>query len=182
LVIFPSLDLFRTFSNDGIITIKPDLNMFKQGHFDSYQNFSLILNYDIVTYGNQLFGVLFFWIPRSLWINKPIGSGSFLADKLNFSFNNVSVNYFAEGYINFGFIGIILFIILISFFTAKADDLFWKNFKYNFRGNFDLIYLISLGFIFFILRGDLMSSVAYFIGYLTAINLIFKLIHFNDNE
>lgn len=182
LVIFPSLDLFRTFSSDGRITFKPDFEMFKQGHFDCYQNFSLILNFDIVTYGKQLFGVLFFWIPRTFWTSKPIGSGSFLAEQLDFSFSNVSANYFAEGYINFGFIGIILFTILISFFTAKADNLFWKNFKHNFRSNFDLIYLISLGFIFFILRGDLLSSIAYFIGYLSALKLILILVNFNSKN
>jgi hypothetical protein len=181
MIIFPSLDVYRSFSSDSILLFKLDLDMFKQGHFDTYQNFALILNYEIITYGNQFLGVLFFWIPRTVWSTKPMGSGSFLAERLDFSFTNVSANFFAEGFINFGLLGIFLFIILISFVTARADGIFWKNFKQAFESTRDLIYLISLGFIFFILRGDLLSSIAYFIGFLTAVYLV-SIVTFSKNK
>lgn len=86
--------------------------MFKEGHFDSYQSILSVLNSEIITYGNQLLGVLLFWVPRSIWSNKPIGSGAFMAEITNLDFSNISMNYFAEGYINFGVFGMFLFLLV----------------------------------------------------------------------
>jgi hypothetical protein len=121
---------------------------------------------------------LFFWIPRSFWPTKPIGSGAFLAEEQGFFFTNVSCNYFAEGYINFGIIGIFIFIIVLSFVTAKLDKMYW-TICVNSRNNyFNVIYCVLLGMIFFMLRGDLMSSFAYSIGFLFSIWLVYKVASF----
>lgn len=166
LVIFPFLNNFRTLTSDSTIKFKVDTSMFISGHFDSYQNFALVVSNDIITWGRQLLGVLFFWIPRSIWPNKPIGSGAYLAEELGFSFTNVSCNFFAEGYINFGFIGVILFVFLLSYITALLDGLYWNDaINNNNKVRFiDVIYYTMIGMIFFILRGDLMSSFAYLMG------------------
>ncbi len=176
LVVFPFLDIFRGFSDDA--EIKPELNfdMFLQGHFDSYQNFALIVSSNIITYGKQLLGVLFFWMPRSIWHDKPIGSGAFAAEKMNFVFDNVSANYFAEGYINFGLIGIILFVIILAFITARLDVIYWKYVGHIKNNYFTVLYAISLGFLFFILRGDLLSSVAYTFGFVFSALLVYKVL------
>lgn len=177
LLIFPFLNNFRNFSEDTKIKFGLDFQMFTTGDFDSYQNFALIVSNNIITYGKQLFGVLFFWIPRTLWPSKPIGSGAFLADKLNLIFNNISANYFAEGYINFGFLGIFVFLIIITYFTAKFDKIYWSkivNTKSNF---FTIIYMICLGMLFFILRGDLLSSFAYTFGFIISSVFVYKLLN-----
>lgn len=178
LVIFPSLDLFRTFSDSTEIAPKLEFDMFEKGHFDSYQNFAIILSNNIITYGYQLLGVLFFWIPRTFWPYKPVGSGTYIAEKLNFSFDNVSANFFAEGYINFGYFGIFLFVLFMAFVTARADNFFWKDNKQQYNSLKSLIYLVSIGFIFFVLRGDLLSSVAYFIGFISSLCFVYKIINF----
>lgn len=173
LIIFPFLDNFRYFTGNTL-QFGLNFNMFLEGHFDSYQNLVLIVSENIVTWGRQLLGVLFFWIPRTLWANKPIGSGGLLANDQGFIFNNVSCNYFAEGYINFGYLGIIIFIIIISFLTAKYDKIYWTVILNNTQNNFSIIYFVLLGMFFFILRGDLLSSFAYTIGFLISIWLTFK--------
>jgi hypothetical protein len=174
LVLFPFLDKFRNISATSEIDLDLNFKMFTEAHFDSYNNFGLIVTEDIVTYGRQLLGVLLFWLPRVFWQDKPIGSGAFLADKLNFSFSNVSANFFAEGYINFGLIGIILFLIALAFFTARMDKLYWSV-LFNQRNNFfKVIYLIILGMLFLVLRGDLMSSFAFTCGFMLAIFVVFK--------
>jgi len=69
----------------------------------------------------------------------------------------------AEGYINFGIIGILLFAFILSLISKITDN--W--YKYN-----DLRLFFSLFVCFhmvFMLRGDLMSSFAYLIGILLAI-------------
>lgn len=175
LIVFPFLNNFRNFSGSEL-TIGFDFEMFLQGHFDSYQNFAIIVSDNMVTWGRQLMGVILFWIPRSVWPNKPIGSGAFLADEQGFIFSNVSCNFFAEGYINFSFIGILLFIILLSFSTARLDKMYWTvsaKDKYNY---FNVIYYVLIGMLFFMLRGDLMSSFAYTIGFLFSIWLVNKVV------
>ena len=176
LVVFPFLDIFRAFSDDANVEVGLNFDMFLEGHFDSYQNFALIVSHNIVTYGRQLLGVIFFWMPRSIWHDKPIGSGAFAAEELNFTFENVSANYFAEGYINFGLIGVFLFLILLAYATARLDSLYWKyaaNRKYNY---FSVLYTISLGFLFFILRGDLLSSTAYAFGFVFSALFVYKIL------
>ncbi len=173
LLVFPFLENFRNYSGNSI-QLGFNFDMFLQGHFDSYQNFALVVSDNIVTWGRQILGVIFFWIPRSAWPNKPIGSGAFIAEQQGFIFSNVSCNYFAEGFINFGYIGIFLFIIILSFATAKLDKMYWTISVYNKNTYFNVIYYVLIGMLFFILRGDLMSSFAYTIGFLFSIWLVYK--------
>lgn len=176
LFIFPFLNIFRNYDSNKKIELGLDFKMFTEPHFDSYQNFALIFSNDIITYGQQLFGVFLFWVPRSFWINKPLGSGAFTANKLNFFFDNVAINYFAEGYINFGIFGVLLFLIFLAFATAKLDKIYWTN-ELSLNNNFfRVLYMISLGMLFFILRGDLMSSFAYFLGFLISGLLVLKFV------
>lgn len=179
LIIFPFLNNFRYFKSFNKVEFGLDFGMFHEGHFDSYHNFALIVNENIITYGNQLLGVFFFWLPRSLWSNKPIGSGEYLAEVLNFSYTNVSANFFAEGFINFGFIGVIAFLILLTYFSSQIDKLIWSSNDNIFPANFlRIIYFISLGMSFFMLRGDLMSSFAYTVGFVCSTIFVFKVVNF----
>lgn len=178
LIIFPFLNNFRYYNIDNKITLGFDFDMFIQGHFDSYQNFALIVSENIITYGRQLFGVLFFWIPRSIWPNKPIGSGAYTAEKGGFYFENVSCNYFAEGYINFGFVGILFFLIFLAYVTARLDKYYWEVIVKENNSYFHVIYLVLIGVLFFILRGDLMSSFAFTVGFLVSIWIVYKVAGF----
>ena len=66
LIVFPFLNQFRYWGENDI-TIGLNFEMFLAGHFDSFQMFMRVIKEDIVTYGRQLLGVLFFFFPRSLW-------------------------------------------------------------------------------------------------------------------
>jgi len=66
LFIFPMLDYFRNFSNFSAVKFGFDFKMFDTGHFDNYQNFSLIVSHDEVTWGKQLLGVIFFLGTKSI--------------------------------------------------------------------------------------------------------------------
>lgn len=179
LIVFPFLDNFRNFSGSSKIHLGLNFDMFNQGHFDCYQNFTLVVMGDLITFGRQLLGVFLFWIPRSVWPDKPIGSGAFIAETEGFYFSNVSCSYFAEGYINFGFLGILVFTILLAYITARLDRYYWDFVSRKKDNYFRVIYLLMIGMLFFILRGDLMSSFAYTIGFLTAIVLVYKVANLN---
>jgi len=176
LVLFPFLNNFRNLSADQEFTFGLDLKMFQEGHFDSYQNFALMIGEGLITWGGQLLGVILFWMPRTVWPSKPIGSGAHLAEELGLDFANISANFFAEGFINFGYLGIILFLLAIAFITAKFDKMYWEHaFKSN-KSFIKVIYYIFLGMLFFMLRGDLLSSFAYTTGFAFAGFLVYKVI------
>ncbi|WP_312390638.1 O-antigen polymerase [Chryseobacterium sp.] len=175
LFVFPALNYFRDFTKLSKIKFGLDFEMFNSGHFDSFQNFSLIVSHSDITWGRQLLGVIFFWVPRVFWPNKPEGSGTYLAKQLRFSFDNISANFFAEGYVNFGIFGIFLFTVIISYVTAYADKLYWNQF-HNKRNFIKIAYFITLGMFFFMLRGDLLSSFAYTMGFLLSFYTIYKLL------
>ena len=176
-VIFPFLDLFRyTYDEDSIekATFDPT-EMFSTLNFDSYTSFAFVFEHEIVTDGYQLLGPLLFWFPRSLWPDKPEGSGHFVSDKFTLfegGFSNISMNYLGEGYINFGIIGVFLFIILLALFAKKMDSVFWGKYKGETNNAFAPYYLYLLGMLTFVLRGDLMSGTAYTVAAVVAVVIV----------
>lgn len=158
-IVFPFLDNFRHF--DGTIDFRLNLSYLDSMHLDASQIFMATIKTDTITFGEQLMGALLFFIPRSIWLTKPVGSGHFLVTSNNGFFTNVSMPFFAEGYINFGYVGILVFTILIAFICAKFDKYYWSNDKQQVKSGY---YLLSIGAIFFLMRGDLMSSFSYTLG------------------
>lgn len=184
LIVFPFLDNFR-YVNDGDISgLKLSYNMFEEGHFDTYSSLMRVMKFDIVTYGRQLLGIIFVWVPRSLWSNKPIGSGAFISERLDLNLDNISMNFFAEGYINFGFFGILLFVLFLSYFCAKLDSIYSAYSRAGgfYNKHFEVFYFIFTGFLIFILRGDLLSAFAYVCGYSVSFYIVYKIIMRNDHK
>jgi len=165
LIIFPALDLVRSTNKE--FSSSTILHMFLLGHFDSYQMFARTVFLEYITYGKQLLGVLFFFIPRFIWNEKPIGSGYLIAHESNLYFDNISMNFLGEGYINFGIIGTFIFVIGLAYFNAKMDLMYWTN--HFIKPSKWLIYLMSLGMEFIILRGALLNIFPVYLGYLTSI-------------
>lgn len=182
-ILFPILTHARYdyFSFNYVMTHFSDMTStaFLSGDFDAYSMFCETVRYTQehdVTYGRQLSGVLFFFVPRSIWPDKPVGSGYFIGDQFGYSFLNISCPYMAEGYINFGIFGTILFLAVIAIIFKRLDSFYWQRVKENVLNNFFIILYPSLiGAFFFIFRGDLLSSYSYTFG-LLAVSFIFHLI------
>jgi oligosaccharide repeat unit polymerase len=147
-------------------------NAYMSGDFDAYSMFGRTVYYvqqHGITYGRQLMGTLFFYVPRSIWPDKPYGSGYFIGEKLGLGFLNISCPYMAEGFINFGLVGLVIFVAAIAALFKKLDSFYWIRVKLNNMNNFWVILYPSLiGSFTFIMRGDLLSSAAYTTGLLAA--------------
>lgn len=120
-----------------------------------------------ITYGRQLAGAMLFFVPRSIWQSKPIGSGEFIGIYLmgyhSMWFTNLSNSFPSEGYINFGILGVALFAVLLALLSIIIDEFE----KYE---DLRLVFASYTSFhMVFMLRGDLMSSYAYLLGALAAI-------------
>lgn len=168
--IFPILDQFRNLARLDA-PAKFSFDFIYVGHFDSFQGMARVMEYDMVTWGHQLLGSLLFFVPRSVWPNKPVGSGAFSANQSGLDFSNIGMNYFGEGYVNFGFFGAIGFAIILGVICGKLDTAFWKKGR-ALRPHIKVFYIYFIGQIFFILRGDLLSSFAYTIGLFASIYIV----------
>ena len=174
LVLFPFLSTLRTSTSlreaatfmSGFNFLGPSL---ATGDFDAYSmvgyTASYIENGPGITYGRQLLGVFLFYVPRSLWPAKPIGSGATVAGEQEFTFTNVSSSPVAEGLINFGWVGVALFAVVLCWLFGLLDAAFW-----NAKGGGEatlirVIYPFYVGFAFFLMRGDMLSATAFIIGF-----------------
>lgn len=144
------------------------------GDFDAYSNLMRAVSYvdeNGITWGYQLFGSLFFWIPRQLWEEKPIGSGHMVAKFYELKLENISFPLPAEGYINFGLIGVIMFAISFGMLLNFIDSKYYLSKRHGSGAIrlIDVLYLFLLGMIIFITRGDMMSSFSYTIALTLAV-------------
>jgi hypothetical protein len=162
LVVFPFLDQFREFSSIDSIRLLPTSEFFIAAHFDAYENFASSIDFGFISDGRQLLGVLLFYVPRAFWADKPVGSGQQMADDSGYLFNNISMPYLGEGYINFGLFGVLVFAYVLSVAIGEVDRRFNGRVRPTHKIRFpDTLYLYLLGALFFLLRGDMLSSVAY---------------------
>ncbi len=176
LIVFPLFNFFR----NGFNKIDLGLNLLKSAHMDAFQNFGYLFQEKFITNGRQLMGSILFFIPESIWGDRPVGTGRMIAEKLNFSHTNIAFPFLGEGYANFGYMGTLLFLVIItlinSFFDSKREEFFKKRIAF-----LQIFFLYFLGFEFYLLRGDLYSSFklfsSFFIGLIlfwTFINLLSK--------
>ena len=82
-----------------------------------------------IVYGKQLLGTVFFIVPRSIWPTKPNPSGELIVSSQGQAFTNVSCPYIAEGYLNFGIIGVVIFQVLLGLILSQIDTYYWTSNK-----------------------------------------------------
>jgi len=172
LFLFPMMDVFRVYTDHFSFKAYGWFEEMESRNFDSFQSIVDVLDLGIITWGRQLVGVLLFFVPRNIWPEKPIGSGAFMAEVYGLSFTNVSANYFAEGYINFGFLGLVLFAVILGLVLGYLDS---DAFKYGFAFK-RIIFVYLIGYLFFLMRGDLMSSFSYLIAFVVPVYFVYRLI------
>ena len=170
-ILFPAMDVFRNFDdfqrgNGMQLFLREIERTYITGDYDAYSILIAITRYVKqfgCSYGKQLLGVAFFFVPRSIWPAKPEGTGHTIAKKfLSNDFTNVSCPLVAEGYINFGLVGVVIFAILTGIICRKMDEKYWET--ANELSYIRIIYPICIFQFFFLLRGDMMSGGAYLIG------------------
>jgi hypothetical protein len=163
LILFPFLDQFRRF-NPEQFNFKIKLSHLQSAHFDAYQNFVRAIEMDFISYGNQLLGAFLFFVPRSFWPEKAIGSGSVVAVDQNYEHLGISMPFIGEGFVNFGIIGSSLFMFLLGVLLGNLDRIAWKVKNLNQDCLFLYYYYLLFGMVFFTMRGDLINSMAFLAG------------------
>ena len=178
MLVFPLFNAFRSTSilNVNIIdAISTVINRFSREwlavDYDAYSMVSLSIRYigeRGISFGRQMLGVIFFWIPRSLWHEKPGGTGPMIAEYYNWWFTNVSEPLPAEMIVNFGIIGMVIAAFVCGLALSKFDNVYWikKDIYDDLPGKYDSLYFYMIGYFLFVYRGALLSAVAYLIPFI----------------
>lgn len=170
-IVFPNSDIFkRSQSVDASLdslslTEQPIQQFINKGDFDVLQQTAngvvYVQRFDYM-YGRNLVGAVLFWVPRSLWADKPRGTGVTVPCALGYQFCNLSAPLWMEFYVAFGLIGVFILTAFYGFFSAKADQKYCEQQKASSSVNvFDFLIPFLAAFQFFILRGDLMNALAF---------------------
>ncbi len=166
-IAFPMFQLFKWYNLtdliNGNVEIKNLMNVYNNADFDAYTMFSRAFLYvedNSITYGKQLFSSIFFFIPRSIWSTKSIPSGQLIAEAQGQWFTNLSCPLIAEGYINFGYLGIVIYAFLIGIGIKYLDNLYWNKEKDTVTV-IDFVYPFCIGLLIFLLRGAFHPVIVY---------------------
>ena len=186
-------NLLRSFyTSEGPIKFS-GVNYFYQGHFDGFEMIAHTLNYiklEGIVFGKQFLSALLFWVPRSFWSEKSIGSGDFIAYEYlstlySVEFANFSMPLLGEAYLNFGILGVWMVFFILGWFCGKEDGKFhtWRKLeaKLNLRQKYAPFWMwrygTLLGLSLFTFRGDLQSAIAFGSGILLALISAWLLLH-----
>ncbi|MDQ0800085.1 hypothetical protein [Arthrobacter sp. SLBN-112] len=159
--LFPIMDMFRTSLTPNAKSQNP-LEAMLSGDFDSWSQVTNSIEYvDSYghTWGSQMLGVLFFWLPRSVWPGKPVDTGSLLADFKLYDFRNLSAPLWGELLVNGGWVALLLGMVLVGVIVRRLDRTTELTLQTSsvpgVLGSILPFYMLIL------LRGSLLQSMAY---------------------
>jgi hypothetical protein len=125
LFVFPILNVFR---NAGT-QLQDRQSFFSEyignADYDAFFQIANAYSYvvdGLVVPGRQFLGSLLFWVPRSVWPDKPEDTGIMLADYRGYSFTNLSAPVWSELLVNGGVIAVVVGFIIIGFALRVLDD------------------------------------------------------------
>lgn len=121
--VFPQADIFR-YSNPNSNRHVAVSTQFETGDFDSFQQIAVGVAYVAsrgYSDGKQALGPLLFWLPRSIWPNKPIDTGVLLGQWAGYPYTNLSAPLWIESYINGGYAVVILAFLCLGGFWRRLD-------------------------------------------------------------
>jgi hypothetical protein len=124
IIVFPYADHFRNSLNPTVNTSSVTEFLVNKGDYDASTQMVNAVDYRRElggTGGRQLLGVAAFWVPRSIWIDKPGATGSLLTQFINFPEANVSSPLWAETYVDGGYPLTILLFAGLGGLAAAID-------------------------------------------------------------
>ncbi|MDQ3485653.1 MAG: hypothetical protein M3445_09650, partial [Actinomycetota bacterium] len=110
--------------------------------------------------GGQALGAALFWVPRSVWSDKPQDTGILLADFREYRFSNLSAPLWAELFINGGWLVLIAGMVALGLLVRRLDGHAEQS-RHSQQQRDVLADILPFYFII-MLRGSLLQSMAGF--------------------
>lgn len=156
MIAFPLLEVFRF--DDRTIQIaplkellltSPDFGMFQQE-----VNAQLYVDSHGFTFGEQVLGVVFGYVPRALWPGKPIDTGNVI---VRTNAINASASLWATVFIDAGILGVAVTFLAYGWVTRVSEELYIQRWR---ESSFIAAAVpLYAGFQIILLRGDLQPAV-----------------------
>ncbi|GAA4777738.1 hypothetical protein GCM10023351_23210 [Microbacterium gilvum] len=165
LVVFPISDVTRYASGASASPSADFWSTIATKDFDQFVMISNILDYtrdEGFAHGSQILGVLFFWVPRSIWNTKPVDTGVMVGEWMGMRNTNLSSPLWAEGWVDFGFIGTAVLLATLGVVCAAVDRAYDRaRAQGGVSGAVTVVgAAVFSGYLFIILRGPLLQASA----------------------
>lgn len=168
LVVFPvaSSEAFRgkgqlDFSSFSAIDsfLSPDYDSFAQ-----IANGHLIATREGIHVGQQLLGVLTFFVPRAWWPGKPVDTGTYIAEARGYPVTNLSAPFWIELFLNGGLCVLIVGMFLLGYLVHRWDTRIAAQLqRFGMPG---ILGCILPFYAFILLRGSWLQAMPYLIAVL----------------
>lgn len=158
---FPAADAFRR-TTEASLGLETPLQSMLAGDFDAFAqivNTIELVASEGITWGYQALGVALFWVPSSLWGSKPLDSGIVIADFKGYEFTNLSAPLWAEFYLNFGWAGVGVGMLLVGYLARRLDES--SELSLRLHSDPSILACILPFYSLILLRGSLLQAVAY---------------------
>ena len=172
-IVFPAISVFTHNKAQGVL----DVPLAEMG--ERIEEYYFSINYDAwanvytsvevvakhgCQWGYQALGSLLFFVPSSIWTTKPLSTGIFIGQYLinhyGMWFTNLSAPLVAEGYLDFGWGGVIVYAGLLALAVNYLNRLALRGDRWV---NMPLAVYGSM-FLVFLLRGSLMVAMGFACG------------------
>lgn len=159
--VFPLSDITRRTAGVGAV-LQAD-SVWRMISTKDYDQFSMLANTlgfthdEGLTWGNQFLGALLFWVPRVIWPTKPLDSGVEVGQWMSSVNVNLSSPLWAEAWINFGVVGVIVTFALLGLLGKRLDAGFGEGVLSAGAVGYLGVSIFS-GYMFILLRGSLLQS------------------------
>jgi hypothetical protein len=123
LALFPLTDAFRDSLEADLKSTNP-IQSLLTADYDSFaqlMNGYLLGARDGIVPGKQFFGVLLFWVPRTLWTDKPMDTGPYIAEGRGYFFTNLSAPLWIELYLNGSWLLLAVGMFALGFAVHRGD-------------------------------------------------------------
>ena len=194
LIFFCVFPIFYVFKRNSIVDIftgkEIDLinliSCFNSVDFDAFTLIARSIMYvkeHGITYGEQLLNIILFFVPRGIWIEKPITTNVLVVSSQNQAFTNLSCPLPAEGFVNFGIIGVLLYASVFALISKYLDEKYWNDITIENSSILKIIYPFLCVITIYVCRGPLQPAfiqTLMLISPIFAIYLILKFIEKNN--
>lgn len=156
--LFPLADAFR----------RPTVDFVRAGFFGEYESnpdydafwqianaYSFVLD-GLVHVGQQALGSVLFWVPRSVWPDKPVDTSILLANYRGYSFTNLSAPLWAELLVNGGIPLLVIGFLIVGYVLQVMDKRLLPAF--GAAGYWAIVGAIFPVYMTILLRGSLLQA------------------------
>ncbi len=161
LLIFPLADAFR-YSRSGELKATNPIQSLLSGDYDSFaqlMNGYLVAAREGIEPGRQFLGVLFFWVPRAIWVDKPLDTGPFIATERGYGFTNLSAPLWIELFLNGGWVLLAVGMFALGFALHRWDTKL--NIQCDIHGVPSVLGCILPFYLMILLRGSLLQAASF---------------------